>query len=169
MVILVFFYFLSPKLAIDYCKTLTQEKQAMQAEIQRLKSRILELNEGINKCHQQLPVTGATVTQQRADQLRQKFDEYVKKRTLSNYKFWIFSIIIRPLFESYSNTAVTSSYDEFYRTMQAWMDQHCTLVQLRPVVMAALCQLSTDTDILSNPSLVPVQAVEAAKKLLVEN
>ncbi|RDD41124.1 Carbohydrate-responsive element-binding protein [Trichoplax sp. H2] len=155
--------------SIDYCKTLTQEKQAMQAEIQRLKSRILELNEGINKCHQQLPVTGATVTQQRADQLRQKFDEYVKKRTLSNYKFWIFSIIIRPLFESYSNTAVTSSYDEFYRTMQAWMDQHCTLVQLRPVVMAALCQLSTDTDILSNPSLVPVQAVEAAKKLLVEN
>ena len=41
------FYFFMQHLAIDYCKTLTQEKQAMQMEIQRLKSRILELNESI--------------------------------------------------------------------------------------------------------------------------
>lgn len=40
---------------------------------------------------QQLPATGVPVTQQRFDHMKELFDEYVKSRTLQNWKFWIVS------------------------------------------------------------------------------
>ena len=42
-------------------------------------------------CQQQLPATGVPVTRQRVDQMRDMFDEYVRARTLQNWKFWIVS------------------------------------------------------------------------------
>lgn len=44
-------------------------------------------------CQSQLPATGVPVTRQRADQMREMFEEYVKQRTLTNWKFWIVSFI----------------------------------------------------------------------------
>jgi MAX-like protein X len=41
------------------------------------------------ECQAQLPATGVPVTRQRADQLKKMFEEYVKTRTLQNWKFWI--------------------------------------------------------------------------------
>lgn len=43
-------------------------------------------------CQSQLPATGVPVTRQRADQMREMFEEYVKQRTLTNWKFWIVSL-----------------------------------------------------------------------------
>jgi MAX-like protein X len=38
-----------------------------------------------------LPATGAPVSRQRASKMREMFDEYVRIRTLDNWKFWIVS------------------------------------------------------------------------------
>ena len=38
-----------------------------------------------------LPATGAPVSRQRASKMREMFDEYVRIRTLENWKFWIVS------------------------------------------------------------------------------
>lgn len=43
-----------------------------------------------------------------------------------------FSIIIRSLFDSYNNMVSTASMEELCRTTLAWLDQHCSLVSLRP-------------------------------------
>lgn len=108
--------------------------------------------------------------------MKEMFQEYVKNRTLSNWKFWIvsflnyiihiihshsttviqmirclivhvklfdnktslfldkskFSTIIQGLFDTYNNMVSTASIDELCRTTLAWLDQHCSLVVLRP-------------------------------------
>lgn len=40
---------------------------------------------------QQLPATGVPITRQRFDHMREKFREYVRIRTLQDWKFWIVS------------------------------------------------------------------------------
>ena len=42
-------------------------------------------------CQQQLPATGVPITHQRFDQMRDMFDDYVRTRTLHNWKFWVVS------------------------------------------------------------------------------
>uniref|UniRef100_A0A8C2A8Z9 MLX interacting protein like n=1 Tax=Cyprinus carpio TaxID=7962 RepID=A0A8C2A8Z9_CYPCA len=112
-------------------------------------------------CQQQLPATGVPITRQRFDHMREKFREYVRAQTLQNWKFWIFSILIEPLFESFNGMVSTASVDDLCRSTLSWLDQHCSLPALRPTVLSSLRQLSTSTSILSDPSLVPEQAVQA--------
>ncbi|XP_053375886.1 uncharacterized protein LOC123533853 isoform X3 [Mercenaria mercenaria] len=148
----------------EYCKKLKSERVQMQNEADILKQEISSLNQAIGVCQSQLPATGVPVTRQRADQMREMFEEYVKQRTLTNWKFWIFSLIIRNLFESYNTMVSTASVDELCRTVLAWLDQHCSLPSLRPIVSDAMRHLSTTTSILSDPARVPEQAAQAVIK-----
>ncbi|CAG2189215.1 MLX [Mytilus edulis] len=77
----------------EYCKKLKQERAQMHNEAEILRNEIETLNNAIGQCQAQLPATGVPVTRQRADQLKKMFDEYVKNRTLTNWKFWIVSFI----------------------------------------------------------------------------
>lgn len=146
----------------EYCKKLKQERAQMHNEAEILRNEIETLNNAIGQCQAQLPATGVPVTRQRADQLKKMFDEYVKNRTLTNWKFWIFSKIIAHLFDTFNAMVSTSSTEELCRTTLSWLDQHCSLVNLRPDVTNALTSLSTTTSILSDPSKLPEQATKAA-------
>ncbi|NXW81623.1 MLXPL protein, partial [Alopecoenas beccarii] len=146
---------------VEYICKLQQERAALQDEVQQLREQIEELNSSINMCQEQLPATGVPITRQRFDQLRSMFDEYVRSSTLQNWKFWIFSIIIRPLFESFNGMVSTASMDSLTQTSLAWLDQHCSLPALRPTVLSSLRQLSVSTSILSDPARVPEQATRA--------
>lgn len=44
-----------------------------------------------SNCQAMLPATGAPVSRQRASKMREMFNEYVRIRTLENWKFWIVS------------------------------------------------------------------------------
>uniref|UniRef100_S4R6Z3 MLX interacting protein like n=1 Tax=Petromyzon marinus TaxID=7757 RepID=S4R6Z3_PETMA len=146
---------------VEYITKLQQERQQMLDEAQKLRDEIEELNAEINVCQQQLPATGVPITKQRFNQMRQMFDGYVRARTQCNWKFWIFSILMRPLFESYNGMVSTASMEELCRTVMCWLDQHCALPSLRPIVLTALRHLSTSTSILSDPTLVPEQVAQA--------
>ncbi|NWU91060.1 MLXIP protein, partial [Upupa epops] len=150
---------------VEYIGKLQQERTQMQEETRRLREEIEELNTAIISCQQQLPATGAPVTQQRFDRMRKMFDEYVRSRTLQNWKFWIFSIIIKPLFESFNGMVSTTSLKDLNQTVMAWLDQHCPLPVLRPMVLNTLRHLSTTTSVLSDPSRLPEQATEAVIKV----
>lgn len=145
----------------EYILMLQQERAAMQEEAQQLRDEIEELNAAINLCQQQLPATGVPITHQRFDQMRDMFDDYVRTRTLHNWKFWVFSILIRPLFESFNGMVSTASLHSLRQTSLAWLDQYCSLPALRPTVLNSLRQLSTSTSILTDPSRVPEQAARA--------
>ncbi|XP_039938468.1 carbohydrate-responsive element-binding protein [Hirundo rustica] len=150
---------------VEYICKLQQERAALQDEAQRLREQIEELNGSINLCQEQLPATGVPITRQRFDHMRRMFDEYVRSSTLKNWKFWIFSIIIRPLFESFNGMVSTASMETFTQTSLAWLDQHCSLPALRPTVLSSLRQLSISTSILSDPARVPEQAARAVEAL----
>uniref|UniRef100_A0ABI8A682 BHLH domain-containing protein n=1 Tax=Felis catus TaxID=9685 RepID=A0ABI8A682_FELCA len=116
----------------EYITMLQQERAAMQEEAQQLRDQIEELNAAINLCQQQLPATGVPITHQRFDQMRDMFNDYVRTRTLHNWKFWVFSILIRPLFESFNGMVSTASLQSLRQTSLAWLDQYCSLPALRP-------------------------------------
>ncbi|ELW61346.1 Williams-Beuren syndrome chromosomal region 14 protein [Tupaia chinensis] len=145
----------------EYILMLQQERATMQEEAQQLRDEIEELNAAINLCQQQLPATGVPITHQRFDQMRDMFDDYVRTRTLHNWKFWVFSILIRPLFESFNGMVSTASLHSLRQTSLAWLDQYCSLPALRPTVLNSLRQLSTSTSILTDPSSIPEQATRA--------
>uniref|UniRef100_F6VN68 MLX interacting protein like n=1 Tax=Callithrix jacchus TaxID=9483 RepID=F6VN68_CALJA len=116
----------------EYILMLQQERASLQEEAQQLRDEIEELNAAINLCQQQLPATGVPITHQRFDQMRDMFDDYVRTRTLHNWKFWVFSILIRPLFESFNGMVSTASVHTLRQTSLAWLDQYCSLPALRP-------------------------------------
>ncbi|XP_033833683.1 carbohydrate-responsive element-binding protein-like isoform X1 [Periophthalmus magnuspinnatus] len=145
----------------EYISKMQQERVQLHEEAQRLREEIQQLNSAINSCQQQLPATGVPITRQRFDHMRQKFREYVQAQTLQNWKFWIFSIIIEPLFESYNGMVSTASVEDLCRSTLSWLDQHCSLPALRPMVLSSLRLLSTTTAILTDPSLLPEQATLA--------
>ncbi|KAM9526517.1 MLX-interacting protein isoform 2-T2 [Guaruba guarouba] len=150
---------------VEYIAKLQQERTQMQEETRRLREEIEELNAAIISCQQQLPATGVPVTRQRFDHMRRMFDEYVRSRTLQNWKFWIFSIIIKPLFESFNGMVSSASFKDLNQTAMAWVDQHCSLPVLRPMVLNTLRHLGTTTSVLSDPSCLPEQAAEAVNKM----
>ncbi|XP_037536308.1 MLX-interacting protein [Nematolebias whitei] len=147
---------------VEHIGKLQQERQQIQEEVKRLREEIEELNASISLCQEQLPATGVPVRRNRSDHMQDKFSDYVKTRTLQNWKFWIFSIIIKPLFESFNGMVSTTSKAELYQTTLQWLDDHCSLPVLRPMVLSTLRQLCTTTSILTDPSLLPKEAVEAA-------
>ncbi|KPP73882.1 MLX-interacting protein-like, partial [Scleropages formosus] len=146
---------------VEYISKLQQERMQVQEEMKRLREEIEELNSSINSCQEQLPATGVPITRHRIDHMQEKFDEYVKTRTLQNWKFWVFSIIIKPLFESFNGTVSTSSMEKLCQTTVEWLDRHCTLPVLRPMVLSTLRHLSISTSILTDPSLLPEEAKQA--------
>ncbi|XP_054481151.1 carbohydrate-responsive element-binding protein-like isoform X2 [Anoplopoma fimbria] len=145
----------------EYISKMQQERAQLHEEAQRLREEIQLLNSAVNACQQQLPATGVPITRQRFDHMRQKFKEYVQAQTLQDWKFWIFSIIIEPLFESYNGMVSTASVEDLCRSTLSWLDQHCSLPALRPMVLSSLRILSTTTAILTDPSVLPEQATLA--------
>ncbi|KAM9332187.1 carbohydrate-responsive element-binding protein isoform 3-T3 [Pholidichthys leucotaenia] len=145
----------------EYISKMQQERAQLHEEAQRLREEIQVLNTTINMCQQQLPATGVPITRQRFDHMRQKFREYVRAQTLQNWKFWIFSVIIESLFESYNGMVSTASVEDLCRSTLSWLDQHCSLPALRPLVLSSLRLLSTTTAILTDPGMLPEQAALA--------
>ncbi|CAJ0940227.1 unnamed protein product [Ranitomeya imitator] len=146
---------------VEYIAKLQQERTQVLEETRRLREEVEELHLAISSYQEQLPATGVPVTPQRVDHIRDLFDKYVKSRTLENWKFWIFSIIIKPLFDSFNEMVSTTNIDELYSTTVEWLELHCSLPALRPMVLKTLRYLSTTTSILSDPLSLPEQAKQA--------
>jgi MAX-like protein X len=151
---------------VEFIERAHHERDQRGRQTAALRREQEELNAAIAQCQENLPASGVPVTRQRFEENRRRFQEYVQKRTLQNYKFWIYSIILQQLFESYNSTVSTGNQDELCRTVLAWFEQNCSLHALRPVVMNSLKELSTKTSILSEPSQVPHQLVQYAKQQL---
>ncbi|KAL5477304.1 hypothetical protein EMCRGX_G024084 [Ephydatia muelleri] len=149
---------------IEYIEDSHQKRLNREKKVEALKKEIAQLNRDISDFQQTLPASGAPITRQRFEENRHRFREYVQRKTLQNYKFWIFSIILQQLFDSYNATVATGNTDELCRTVLAWFEQKCSLPSLRPVVFSSLKELSVKTSILSDPSQVPQQLKEYASQ-----
>ncbi|VVC27899.1 Hypothetical protein CINCED_3A007134 [Cinara cedri] len=149
----------------DYILQLRAERARLYDERQNLQQQVESLNLAISNCQAMLPATGAPFSRQRTTKMKEMFDEYVKKRTQENWKFYILSLIAEPLLNSFNSSVSTSSYEEMYRTTLQWVEQHCTLGDLRPIALNALRNLCTSTEILSDPNNLP----EEIKTIILKN
>lgn len=135
----------------EYIKQLRSERAATNEKMEALRREIESLNNSLSNLQTSLPASGAPVSRQRTGRVKELYQQYVRQRTLDNWKFWIFGLIFEPLMNTYNQTVSVASLDEMCRSCQLWVDQHCSLVELRPAVSNKLRQLSTTTDILSDP------------------
>lgn len=135
----------------EYIKQLRVERSATNEKMDALRREIDALNNSLNNLQTALPASGAPVSRQRTGRVKELYQQYVRQRTLDNWKFWIFGLIFEPLMNTFNQTVSVASLDEMCRSSQLWVDQHCSLVELRPAVSNKLRQLSTTTDILSDP------------------
>nr|XP_006113808.1 carbohydrate-responsive element-binding protein-like isoform X2 [Pelodiscus sinensis] len=147
--------------SVMYVERLQQERRQVQEMARCLRGEIEELSAAIGEFQRQLPPSGAPVASPRSDHTAQLYDDYVRQRTLQNWRFWLFSVLIKPLFESYRGAVSTSSAKEFCQSVLDWLEQPCALPMLRPAISSSLLQLSKLTAILTQPSRLPEQALQA--------
>ncbi|XP_020299898.1 carbohydrate-responsive element-binding protein isoform X3 [Pseudomyrmex gracilis] len=148
----------------DYIRQLRAERHQLKEEMDSLKQQIECLNTSISNCQSMLPATGAPVSRQRTSKMKEMFDEYVRTRTRENWKFWIFSILLEPLMSSFNASVSTASIEDLYRSTILWVEQHCSLVDLRPAVLNSLRYLCTATDILTDPARLPEESLAAVNR-----
>ncbi|XP_012255108.2 MLX-interacting protein isoform X1 [Athalia rosae] len=148
----------------DYVRQLRAERNQLKDEMDSLRQQIECLNSSISNCQSMLPATGAPVSRHRTSKMKEMFDDYVRTRTRENWKFWIFSILLEPLMVSFNTSVSTASIEDLYRSTMLWVEQHCSLVDLRPAVLNSLRYLCTATEILSDPSRLPEEALAAVNQ-----
>ncbi|CAD1471883.1 unnamed protein product, partial [Heterotrigona itama] len=148
----------------DYIRQLRAERNQLKEEMDSLRHQIECLNTSISNCQSMLPATGAPISRHRTSKMKEMFDEYVRTRTRENWKFWIFSVLLEPLMISFNTSVSTASIEDLYRSTILWVEQHCSLVDLRPAVLNSLRYLCTATDILSDPGRLPEEALAAVNR-----
>ncbi|CAG2121173.1 unnamed protein product, partial [Medioppia subpectinata] len=145
--------------AAEHIRQLKSDRHQQQEEYDLLIQQVDSLNQtiGILKgfclrnsvIQSQMPATGVPVSSQRSTQTQELYENYIRERTLQNWKFWIFNIIMKSLWESYNQTVTTSNMDEMSKTIHRWIEHNCCLIQLRKDVLNSLRFLSTSTNILT--------------------
>ena len=121
--------------AAEYIHSVQISHTELRQELDNYKNEIEQLSDQISDLQNDLPENGVsmfTVNVNRVEDIKKKFEEYVKDRTAQNWRFYIFSTIIRPLFENYVENVNISSKEEIEKVISDWQNRQCTLSQLRP-------------------------------------
>jgi MAX-like protein X len=111
-------------------------------ELDDYKNEIELLSDQISDLQNELPEHGVSILGgssggnggniNNLEKFRQKFNAYVQERTVENWKFYIFSTIMKPMFENYIQNVNTDSKEELENSVLEWHSQYCNLSQLRP-------------------------------------
>uniref|UniRef100_UPI00358F3232 MLX-interacting protein-like isoform X4 n=1 Tax=Myxine glutinosa TaxID=7769 RepID=UPI00358F3232 len=148
--------------AAEYISKLQAERQAQAEEAARLRQQAAAFNLEISQCQAALPAGGVPLAgRRRASRMRQLLDDYVRSRTQQTWQFWLFSVLLCPLFDSFVEAFSGVRPHEITSVAFTWLETRCSLPCLRPMVMNSLRVLSTSTSILSEPELLSEQALRA--------
>ncbi len=124
-----------------------------------------------------LGASGATggrrgFTEDTYQQLESLFDDHVLRCTRQNWKYWYFSLLMRPLLASFQSSVDASSFDDLSRSVANWVEQRLSLSLLRPAAVRALTEVArrtpalaeeTSTEQTQPPSMAETALAEAAK------
>ncbi|XP_062611162.1 uncharacterized protein LOC134273007 [Saccostrea cucullata] len=134
------------------CRGLTDETAALRQEIQSLGTQIHDLQK-------ELPVTGVdTVEEPPSTDIDKLYEEYVRVQTRKNWKFYLFSFMMKPLFESFKVMVTTTTSDEFTQSVSNWVKDKLSLPNLRIEFFNCLRKISKETKIMDAPELLPLEA-----------
>ena len=153
----------------SYLSELLEEKGKLGLATTAVKNDIARLNADIEKCQSKLAAASgcedvgnnSTASQ---SHLEASFQEHVANCTIRNWRYWVFSLLMQPLYSSYTTTVKTRSMEDFRRSSMSWLDQHATLTVMRPASLGALKEVATKTNILADPSSIAQASVDAVLK-----
>ncbi|TPP58210.1 MLX-interacting protein [Fasciola gigantica] len=156
--------------AAELIRGMREQRNALDAQQNSLRSEMETLKKAISTWCGKMTPSGPTPSRPVCDPYLQDRSEawfryYVQKRTEQCWKFYVFSLILGELFQSYCATVNTTSREHFMRSLFGWLDQHASLGHFRMAAPRAMCRLSTTTSILRDPSLLPEQAKRAAAEM----
>lgn len=149
--------------AAIYISSLDGARKELLNEQALLQQQVDHLRQTISLYQTQLPAAGGPVGCQRTNRAREMLQDYIKRRSMENWKFWVFSTMIEPLFESYYQSVSTNSLEEACKSIFTWLDRCCNLTSLRKDILDSLTFLSTSTNVLNSPETVPSEAMEAVR------
>ena len=131
--------------AADHIQELQQDNETLGREIEMLKSSSQSLLKDITGFQNQLacksslgPASTNTGNGDGGNSLHQLYSNHSLSCTQQNWKYWIFSRMMKPLLESFDRSVSNQSIEDLSRTTSSWLDQHVNLVQLRPLVTESL-------------------------------
>ncbi len=103
-------------------------------DLSKYTKEIEELSNKITECQIQMPANGISVVGNlnKTDLFEQKFKKYVQERTVENWKFYLFSLILKPMFDNFISIIKSSSKEDMEKTFNEWQEKYCNLIQLRP-------------------------------------
>lgn len=118
----------------EYIKVLRESQNNATGELNVYKNEIEQLSDQISDLQNELPENGVTMVGNlnKSEKFRQKYNAYVQARTVQNWKFYLFSLILKPLFETYVGNVSTSSADDLERSVIDWQAHYLNLQQIRP-------------------------------------
>jgi len=147
----------------DYIDHLQRERELTKYKIEKLRREVNRLNEEIKVCQEKLPACGAVSEQQSTRDAKTSYLEHIRQRIVMDPKYWLFCVMLRPLFESFNENTSTRTLQDFIQSVLQWSENNCSLTVLRPAVISSLRQISTHTPLLTNPSALPDHAQRAAR------
>ena len=99
------------------------------------------------------------------DKINSAFANHVETGTSINWKYWAFSRLMRPHLDSYvESVSGNASMNEMDRTVKRWLEDKCSVIQIRQSVVTSLKNISTHTNILRDPRGMPQEALELARR-----
>lgn len=121
--------------AAEHIHQLKSSQNELNKELNDFKNEINSLSDQISDLQNELPENGVSILGgniNKTEKFRQKFNAYVQERTIENWKFYIFSTVMKPLFENYIESINTVSKEELEHSVMHWHSQYCNLTNLRP-------------------------------------
>jgi MAX-like protein X len=117
----------------EYIRELQDVRNRTVEELQISRNQIEILSQQISELQGELPESGVALpgSLNKQEKFQQKFVSYVQQRTIENWKFYIFSMVLKPLFESYASSINTLSGDHMQNSMNDWQNKYCNLSQMR--------------------------------------
>merc|ERR1711997_356912 len=151
----------------EHIEQLQEDNDQLGREIELLRSSSQTLLSDITGFQNKLSFNSsqAPFSQESKDEgnsLYNLYSDHIVSSTQQNWKYWIFSRLMRPLLESFDRSVSTHSRDNLSRTSSSWLDQHVNLVQLRPLVTETLKNFSVESSILTEPQKIPLEALQRA-------
>lgn len=130
--------------------------------MESLKKEIQLLQDDLNLLQANLPVSGCVPQiRPKTEFMFDMYNDFVRARTQSNWKFWIFGQLVRPMYESYIHSLSSVFVANLGQAIKYWLDQHCSLAVLRPACSNELREICKKTSLINNPSKLPQEALEA--------
>ncbi|KAI0986097.1 hypothetical protein GJ496_003518, partial [Pomphorhynchus laevis] len=151
----------------EYIHRIQEDNNRQRNSIQLLQNQINILQSKVVELQNQLPECGISPSRKAGNfndsQNPKLLCEFMKKKTSENWVFYIFSLIIMPMYQTFQATVnCNSTNHEFLEKIRQWKETNCRLSNFRSIASTAIIKLGHQTSIQNDPGKLPNECSKLA-------